>query len=152
MLALKSFEVRIKLLPLISKQIQVKRFIMKGPRIVLERHKDGRANWEGFGKAPIAAPSKEKKPSEIPGQGLPIESLAVGEFAVTEGYLLWLDQVKGERKEVSDMTLRLTDISLDRPVQIALSALFDGKPVALSGNIGPLGKDPGKGTLPWSLK
>ncbi|MFC1515175.1 AsmA family protein [Thermodesulfobacteriota bacterium] len=156
MLALKSFEVRVKLLPLISKEIQVKRFIMKEPRIVLERRKDGRANWEGLGKPADETTIVEKKtkassPGET-GTGLPIASLTVGEFAVTDGYLLWIDRVKGEQKEVSDMTLRMTDVSFDRPIKIALSAMLDGKPLALSGNVGPLGKDPGKGTIPLDLE
>ncbi|MFH2219036.1 MAG: AsmA family protein [Pseudomonadota bacterium] len=156
MLSLQSFEVRVKLLPLLSKEVQVKKFVLKGPRIVLERRKDGLGNWEGLGKPASETSPGEKKvktpPSTMSDTGLPFVSLTVGEFAITEGYLLWLDQVKGERKEVSDMTLRLTDVSLDRPIQIVLSALFDGKPIALSGNVGPLGKDPGKGTIPLDLE
>ncbi len=49
--------------------------------------------------------------------------------------------------EISDINLRLTDISLDKPVGIAFKALVDSKPVALSGKVGPLGKEPGKGTF-----
>ena len=44
------FEVRIKLLPLLSRSVEIKRFVMKGPKIVLERRKDGRGNWEGLGQ------------------------------------------------------------------------------------------------------
>lgn len=147
-LFVKSFEVRVKLLPLISKEIQVKRFILEGPRIVLEKRKDGRGNWEGLGKPP-----KEKaKPTEgKPSEGLPIKSLVVGEFAITDGSALLIDHKKGERQEISDVALRLDDISLDRPVHITLSALLDGKPLSLEGDLGPLGKDPGKGTIPLDL-
>jgi len=66
--SVKSFEVRVKLLPLISKNIEIKRFIMEDPRIVLEQGKDGRGNWEGIGKpseeASGEAPEKEEKPAE----------------------------------------------------------------------------------------
>jgi len=153
---IQSFEVRVKLLPLISKDIQVKRFILKGPRIVLERLKDGRGNWEGIGKPsakPAPAPAKEvKQPSKKkPGIDLPIKSLAVGEFAITEGNVLWIDQTKGERKEISDMNLRLKDVSFDRPIHLALSANLDGKPLSLEGTVGPLGKQPGKGTIPLDI-
>ena len=40
----KSFEVRIKLLPLLSKDVQVKKFILNEPRIVLVKNKDGSVN------------------------------------------------------------------------------------------------------------
>jgi AsmA protein len=152
----KSFEVRVKLLPLIRKDIQVKRFIVAGPRIVLERSKEGHVTWQGIGKtsekAPAEAPKKKKEPAESkPLEGLPIKALAVDEFAITDGSVLWLDQSKGERKEVSDVTLRLKDVSLDRPIGLVFSALLDGQPVSMEGTLGPVGKEPGKGTLPVDI-
>ncbi len=146
--SVKFFEARVKLLPLITKDIQVKRFILEGPRIVLEKDKSGRTNWEGLGK-PSAKPQEEK-----PGDKLPIKSLGVGEFAIKKGALLWIDDTKGERKEIKDINLTLENVSLDRPIQLALSADVDGQPLELKGNLGPIGKEPGKGTLPlnFSLK
>ncbi len=64
----------------------------------------------------------------------------MGEFAVRKGSLLWIDHSKGERKEISDVTLRLQDVSLDRPIQLALSANLDGHPLELKGILGPVGK------------
>ncbi len=152
--SVKSVEVRVKLIPLISKDVQVKRFILEGPQIALEKSKSGRTNWEGMGKTSAEGapkPEKGKAPEGRPGEGLPIKGLAVGEFAITKGSLLWIDHGKGERKEISDLTLRLQDVSLDRPIRLVLSALLDGQPVELKGNVGPLGKEPGKGTLPVDL-
>jgi AsmA protein len=154
--SVKSFEVRVKLLPLISKDIQVKRFIVEGPRIVLELGKDGRGNWEGIGKPSEEvsgeAPEKEDKPAEGEPMGaLPIKSLAVHEFKITDGHVLWIDHVKGERKEISDVTLQLEDVSLDRPIGLIFSALMDGKPISLDGTLGPVGKEPGKGTIPVDI-
>ena len=67
LLSVQSFEGRVRLIPLLSKDIQVKRFILKGPRIVLEKNKKGRANWQGLGK-----PATEKKEavSEEKGEGM----------------------------------------------------------------------------------
>jgi AsmA protein len=152
--SLKHIEVRVKLIPLISKDIQVKRFILEEPRIVLEKSKTGGANWEGIGKKSAEAapkPEKEETPGPAAGEGLPIAGLAVGEFAVTKGSLIWIDHSKGERKEVSDLNLTLKDVSLDRPIQLVLSAILDGQSVELKGNLGPLGKEPGKGTMPVDL-
>jgi AsmA protein len=151
--SVQSFEVRVKLLPLLSRDIQVKRFRLEKPRIVLERQKDGRGSWEGIGKpSEEPAPGQPTKaPEKEPGTGLPIKSLAVDEFAITDGSLLWLDHVSGQRKEISDMTLRLQDVSLDRPIGVALSVKLDGNPLSLEGNLGPIGKDPGKGTIPMDL-
>ncbi|MES0362725.1 MAG: AsmA family protein [Desulfobacteria bacterium] len=156
LVAVKSFEVRVKLIPLLFKDIQVKRFILEEPRIVLERRKDGRGNWEGMGKPSGEVSDKvpeEKKgaPDSDSGSGLPIKSLAVGEFAIRDGSVLWIDHVNGERRELSDLTLRLEDVSLDRPIELALSVRLEGNPLSLEGKVGPVGKEPGKGTIPLDL-
>ncbi|MBW2171384.1 MAG: AsmA family protein, partial [Deltaproteobacteria bacterium] len=156
MVSVKSFEVRVKLLPLLSREVQVKRFVLDEPRIVLEMGKDGRGNWEGIGKPSEEAspghPEEEKgTPDQEPDTGLPIKSLAVEEFAITNGSLLWIDHVNGQRKGMSEMNLTLQDLSFDRPVGLALSALLDGKPLSVKGEVGPVGKDPGKGTIPINL-
>jgi len=154
--SVKAFEARVKLLPLLSRDVQVKRFILEGPRIVLEKSKTGQGSWEGIGKPSDEVPSKppkkgEKPPGKGAGAGLPIKAIAVGEFAVTEGAVLWIDQLKGERREISDLTLRLHDVSLDRPIRFAFSAKLDGKPLSMEGKAGPVGKEPGKGTIPLDL-
>jgi len=148
LLSIQSFEVKVKLIPLISKHIQVKRFIVEGLRLVLEKNKAGRANWEGLGKP---SPEASPEPPEDKGEALSIESLAVGEFAVKKGSILWIDGVKGERKEISDVTLQMKDVSLDQPVQFAFSAKLDGHPLELKGKVGPLGKKPDQGTIPLDL-
>jgi len=155
-LSVKSFELRVKLIPLILKEIQVKRFVLDGPRIFLERRKDGLGNWEGIGKLSDKAtpkPQKEEgKPSKSkPGANFPIKSLAVDEFAITNGFVQWNDHIKGGRKEVSDLALRLSDVSLDRPIHIAFAARLDNRPLSLEGDVGPLGKEPGKISIPLDL-
>ncbi|MBN2125815.1 MAG: AsmA family protein [Deltaproteobacteria bacterium] len=152
----KSFDVKVKLLPLISRDIQVKRFVMAAPRIVLEKNRKGRGNWEGIGKpgekAPAQAPEGRRASSAAkPGEALPIKGLAVGEFAIRDGSVLWIDEAKGERREIRDLTLVLTDVSLDRPLHLLFSAALDGQLLRVEGKVGPLGKEPGKGEIPLDV-
>ncbi len=77
-----------------------------------------------------------------------MKALAVGDFSITDSSVIWIDNMKGERRELSPIDLRLRDVSFDRPVQIDFSASLDGNPVRLRGHVGPLGKEPGKGTVP----
>ena len=147
-----SFEVRIKLLPLLSKDLQLKRFILKGPRIVLEKNKNGKANWE-FAQAPKKKEepkSTEKSSSGLSGE-LPIKNLAVGEFKISEGALLYTDHASGLKKEIRDLNLELQDVSLDKPIKMVFSALLDQKPIKLEGKLGPVGPNPGQGTIPFDL-
>jgi AsmA protein len=144
-----SFEVRVKLLPLLSRSIEVKRFVINKPVIVLEKSKAGKGSWEGLGST-TEEPAKEKS-APSPSGKLPIEGLLVGEFAITEGMVVWLDQASGVRKEVKNIDLVLTDVSFDQAIGVAFSALVDQKPVKLDGIIGPIGAQPGKSPIPLEM-
>lgn len=139
-LKVKSFEARIKLLPLLSKDIQVKKFILNEPRMVLVKNKDGRVNWELTQKT-----AQSKKGEKIPAgktseTSLPISALWVEDFSIKNGEVLWIDHTSGTRKQISDIHVALQDVSLDQPVQFKLSAVLDSQPVSIQGAVGPVGK------------
>jgi AsmA protein len=148
MVAVKSFEVRLKVMPLLSKQIEIKTFVLDSPKIYLEKMKDGRANWEGMGKDEEKKedPGKQTGPSPIGLAALNIEA-----FSVINGQVTYIDAGAGLKKEISDLNLKLSDISFEKPVGISLGIKIDGKPVLLEGSVGPVGIYPGKGTVPLNL-
>ncbi|WP_319404570.1 AsmA family protein [uncultured Desulfosarcina sp.] len=150
--SVESFEVRVKLLPLLSRNIEVKRFVMNKPVIVLEKRKDGKGGWEDLGQPAGKSPGQAKeKPAPASTGELPIKGLLVGEFSITNGMIVWIDEAGGVRKEVKDIDLVMTDVSFDKPIGVAFSALADQKPVKLNGSIGPLGAQPGKIPVPLEL-
>lgn len=67
------------------------------------------------------------------------------------GQVTYIDAGADLKKEISDLNLKLSDISFEKPVGISFSVKLDGKPVLLEGSVGPLGKYPGKGTVPLDL-
>lgn len=155
MLSIKSFDIRVKLLPLIVRNLQIKRLVIDTPRIVLVKDRTGRGNWEGFrekaGEAQVPAASEKVEDTGSAGKGLPIKDLAVGEFAITNGALLYIDRTSGARKEVADLGMHLEDVSLDRPIHLTFSARVDNQPIGLEGTFGPLGQDAGKTPLPIQM-
>ncbi len=153
MVSVEKFEVRLKVMPLLSRQIEVKTFALDSPKIYLEKTKDGKANWEGIGKKKemgITDGEKTKsapKSEDMSGKGLPITDLKVDNFSITNGQLIYIDQVTGVKKDISDLNLNLDDISLEQPINIKFNANLDGKPISLVGKAGPVGKTPGKGKM-----
>lgn len=150
----KSFEVRVKLLPLLSKDIQVKRFILNEPYITLVKNKDGRVNWAQPDAAKDkSATAKEKKAPEpsTAEAGLPIKDLTVGEFLLKNGSIIWIDHSTQTRKEITDVNLNLQDVSLERPIKLSFAAQLDKQPVSVAGTIGPVGKDFKQATIPLDL-
>ncbi len=148
MVSVKNFEVRLKVMPLLSKRIEIKTFVLEGPVIYLEKLKNGNANWLGMGvkqDKKAAGEKKTEKPSSE--KGLPIAGLLVDNFSITNGQIIYVDQTSNLKKQISDLNLNLDNITLDKPVGILFAAMIDKKPVSLKGTAGPIGKEPGKGAI-----
>jgi AsmA protein len=153
-ITVKSFEVRIKLLPLLSKDIQIKRFVMNEPRIFLVKNKNGQVNWEQPEQPSKDSPTsqEEKTPPGDTGKfDLPIGALTVGNLAITNGSALWDDRTTGTRKEITKINLALKDVSLENPVALKFSALVDQQPISIEGSVGPLGQGLQVGDIPVDL-
>ncbi len=152
--SVKSFEVRVKLLPLLSKDIQVKRFILNEPYITLVKNKDQRVNWAqpDAAKDKTAAGKKKEAPEAPTAEaGLPIKDLTVGEFLLKNGSVIWIDHTTKTRKEITAVNLNLQDVSLERPIKLSFSAELDKQPLSVAGSVGPVGKDFKGATIPLDL-
>ncbi len=149
------FEVRVKLLPLFSGKYQIKRFVIKDTRIIIEKNKKGISNLDGLGKtAETKAPAETQPAKPKTGKAeseLPVKSLKADEFAITNAQLIIIDATTASRKEIKDFNLLLTDFSLDKPIGLQLSALADNKAINLSGTVGPVGPEPGKSSISFDV-
>ncbi len=161
-ISVRSFNVKVKLLPLLSRDVQVKEFVLDGPRVVLIKGTNGVGNWENLGSGTTVkaggdggtaqpAPEKRTKEGSTPSGTLPVTALKVEQFSITHGMLEWHDNVQKTSMVVSDVDLQLKDISLDAPVVVQFSAQVDDEPVSLKGQVGPVGNTPGQGDLPLDL-
>ncbi|MGD2185383.1 MAG: AsmA family protein [Desulfobacterales bacterium] len=154
LVTVKSFEVRVKLLPLISKDIQVKRFILNEPNVTLVKNKNGQVNWAqpaGANEKSTAEKSAKGAKSPAADAGLPIKDLTVGEFSIKNGSVVWIDHTADTRKEITAVNFKLQDVSLERPVKLSFSALLDDQPLSVDGTVGPVGKDFKQATIPLDL-
>jgi AsmA protein len=149
----KSFEARVKLWPLISKDIQIKRFVLNEPQIVLVKNKKGMENWAQPRPAGEASPDKRSAPSETGRSSLdiPISALTAENISINNGSALWIDHTTNTRKEILEIGLTLTDVSLDRPVKLAFSAQLDKKPLSVEGVVGPVGTGLKEGKIQLDL-
>jgi len=155
-----SFQARLKVLPLLSRKVEISSFVVKRPEIFLEKSPKGTWNWQKLaegGKQPTssskaaAATQTGGKEASAPANGsrqeggFALQSLVVGEFSISDGRVRINDLQNKQQREISDFNLQLADVSLDKPIKMTMGALIDGKPLKLTGSIGPVGSDPGVG-------
>lgn len=161
-ITIESFQARLKLLPLLSRHVEISSFVVKRPEVVLDKNAKGIWNWEKLvqsNKPPAAvageptgapATSNDSQPP-LKDTAFTLQSLMVGEFSISNGRVQINDAAKSLHHELSDFSLQLADVSLDKPINLAMAAVFDGKPIKVAGVVGPLGQDPGAGKINLDL-
>ncbi len=167
-----NFEARLKVLPLLSRNVEISSFVVKRPEIFLEKNPKGTWNWENLteGSKPATTPASGKATAPAkgtigktaPGNGegskasqgngrFTLQSLEIGEFSITDGRVQINDLQNNQKREISDFALQLTDVSLDKPIKLTMGATLDGKPLSLDGTVGPLGTEIGAGKINLDL-
>jgi AsmA protein len=116
MAKLGQLEVALKVLPLLHKEIQLKRLVLVDPVIALEVDKQGRPNWQfGETKAPPAAAAPAQPSGATSGGGFSLGGLSLDDVRLVNGQISYVDQRSGEKQELDKIGMTLSLPSLDGP-------------------------------------
>lgn len=151
MLTARRIELRLALLPLLSRAIDIRSLTIVEPRLLLETDAEGRPNWvfaaarpatppNGAPANPIPAPPRE------PGAGL---ALGVHSLTLTDGTVTWRDGVSGTTRilAIERLTTRATARGLDHDASLAV----EGKALRLRGETGTIAAFLAPSS-PWPLR
>ncbi len=140
--SLSSLDVGVKLLPLLSKQVEIEEITLRNPLITVIKNKDGITNLSTLGPR-TAAPAAPEKPQ--PQQGDPLQALAllaVDRVSIDGGMLIYHDLSAAAKAEyqIQDLAFHLTSVHLGETPTVHLNATVQphGVPVTLDGRFGPL--------------
>jgi len=127
--AIKASEVKVKLLPLFSKNVEVSTVVLKGLELHLAKNKQGISNWEDLIKKDQspAADSVKATDNKIKGSepSSALAALAIGGLAIENAQLSWNDQQAGKKLAVKDLNLKVGAVAFNEPIAIKLSFLFE---------------------------
>ncbi len=123
-------EVAVKLLPLISGKVQVKRVDLDGLRLRLITAEDGTTTWGGLSQTKIMASATPEDKIQAKETATPVAALSkaqggidltVGEIRMTDAQVVWEDRPAKARYEISGLNLTTGLLNLTDPTDIALS-------------------------------
>jgi len=135
MASIESVDVKLRLLPLLRKEVEVDTIVLDGLKLNLQRNKAGVSNWDDLVSAGTAAPGKAAKPvapteKKAPSAAAPIAALTIGGVDIRRGELLWLDQQNGTSVHVHNLSLQTSKMAIATPMDVKLGFdLETGKPV-----------------------
>jgi len=127
--------VRVKLLPLLQKRVEVATVVLDGLSLRLVRRADGRTNWEDL--AAMKSAPRGKAPSERPEEpasGGPLPWVSVSGLRLSNARLEWKDEMAGSGLTLSDISLSTDAMEPAVPFPLDLSFRFDSEKPRLRGN------------------
>ncbi len=99
--SIKKAEVKIKLLPLIIRKMNIRHVVLIKPRFFIIKNIKGRFNFE----------TAEKKPSD---KETPAKFFKAEKIFVKKGHFLYLDEASGEKAEAKECDLAIQNLSAGR--------------------------------------
>ncbi len=130
-------QIRVKLLPLLKKQIQMDTVTLHGLRLKLARDEQGRGNWEDLAQAGAAESKPPEDPQATPqtSSELPLASLAIGGLDVRQAHVEWVDAQAEQKYTLDDVTLTTNAIVSGRPVKLDLKFRVRGDTPEIDGDV-----------------
>jgi len=113
---LEGAEIRVKLLPLLSKRLEVKRIVLDGLRLSLAKDTRGRTNWQDLTRKEKPAQKKSEESPKEPA----LTELVIGGLTVKDGVLLWEDRQAGKSVRVEHLNINLDQFRFGEPVDLDL--------------------------------
>ncbi|MPZ09675.1 MAG: AsmA family protein [Kiloniellaceae bacterium] len=132
MATVERLDVALQLLPLLSGEVAIDRFILERPVINLEVDAQGVPNWQLQTTGETTAPSGDAGDSG--GGASPVSEIRLGEVRLNDGTLNYLDRRSDQAMTVSEVNMELSLLSLSSPFAAEGSAIWNGEKIALEMN------------------
>lgn len=150
MATLERLDLKLALLPLLGRRIEIHRLVLVRPDIQLESDKQGHANWD-FSSA-AAAPGQTTAAANAPKDTSPTR-ISIAEVQIDDGRVSYYDGANGSSTVLRLKRLTATAATPDSNLQLAAEASYNDTAFTLNGEIGPLTRlqDPASST-PWPVQ
>ncbi len=129
MLSVHKAGLKVKLLPLVNREVQVGTLLLEQAELNLAQNAKGQTNWEDLMPETSQAPgeaqadSKVGKESKDPSMGL--AALSIKKIEIQDTSLNWSDKIAGTEVQIRDLDLEVGPVNMDSPIPFRLSCAID---------------------------
>ena len=126
-------QIRIKLMPLLKKELEMDTVVLDGLILNLEKNKAGKTNWDDFGNSgQKEEPTPNDTSSDEPSAGL--AALSIAGVELTNANIFWSDESNGSDYAVKNLNLKTDPLEPGEPTAVELNFDLDGD-AGLTANI-----------------
>jgi len=134
MARIKAMDVRVKLLPLFKKEVQIARVTLDGLALDLQRNANGQTNWDDLVSQETPTKPKVKKEAAQP-RGAVLAALAVDGLSLTNSRLDWSDAQAKQHYTLSDIDMSLGAVAFDKAFPLKASLNFSSRQPEANGKL-----------------
>jgi AsmA protein len=150
MLSMKTLNLNLKLLPLLTRRVEVDRFVLVKPIFNLLVDAKGRKNWDMAKKsaalappenAPInlqeSAPGFEFMQAQAGGLGAgAVQEISLGTAKIIDGTVIYTDERAGKKQRIDKVNVTLEQKDLSEPLDAGGDLVWLGEKVTFDGRLG----------------
>jgi len=129
MVSLDSFAAEVKLLPLLTGDVQVKRVVLQGVTVLLETNSSGVPNWEFASAEPSADSTEETSGGDA---SIPV----IHSVQVRDVRLIYKDGETGDSQNLALGVLELSSDGASSPMNLLLETVYNGEAFKITGTLG----------------
>ncbi|MCK5925354.1 MAG: AsmA family protein [Methylococcales bacterium] len=115
---IKQSQLNVRLIPLLSKKLEVSEIMFKGLQLHLFKNKQGQGNWEDLAK--LGDEDDSKTPN-------PLTALAVAGLSIEDASVIWEDRQAGQRTEINNIQLKIGQLDFNEAIPLSLSLALKNK-------------------------
>lgn len=155
MATLERIELKLGLLPLLSKRVEIDRLILVKPDIMLETDAKGQPNWVFAPPAAPPAPAPALTATAAtapPSGGSPAMALGIQTVRLEDGAFAYRDGQTGQTSTLTIKEIAVVADSPNAPLHLTADFALDGTGVSLVADSGPVSALLASGGAPWPVK
>ena len=122
-------QIKVKLIPLFSKQIEVNTLVFKGVILNLAKNKKGISNWSDLTRKKEADEKtanndthlEENQETNAASAAIPLAALVIGGVSIERAKVVWDDQQKGQYIEINDFNFTTGKLVFNEDIDLDLS-------------------------------
>jgi len=142
MLSLNEMDVKVKLIPLLSKKVEIGRIVIRNPVVNLGVQSNGRTNWDDLtGADKKLTPAEqgegafqEKSLGKTPEASAPMAVVVEG-VEISGGTVTWDDKKNGQWVQISKLEVEADDLEIGKTADLALACDFLAKNPQAKGSV-----------------
>lgn len=148
MVTVRRVDIQLALLPLLSRQVELRRLTLQAPDILLETDAQGRPNWVFGQGAQPAVPAAPARPAEG-GRGF---GIGLGQVGIADGRVTYRDGRTGQSRSLAIQRFQAATQGSAGPLRLDGALALDALPFTVQGQVGSIARLTGAGgTGPWPV-